>query len=168
MNTSEFYLACRNGDITKVEELLSHLTLERIDCIESNGSTALHAASYFGHAEIVRLLLEKGASRRQQNKYNATSADEAKTLEIAELFNREALSPSSRFVANSANREWSIKSEFAAASHQRRFYSFTERPSISTLVQQVLGANELRDAGGMNEITQWTRDATNKDDATFS
>lgn len=120
-DVSELYLACRNDDVVKVKQLLSHLTLEEIDRIEPNGSTALHAASYFGHIEIVRLLLEKGASRRQKNKNGVTPADEAKTFEMAQLFNREALSPNSRFVTISANREWSIKSEFAAASHHRRF-----------------------------------------------
>ena len=152
MNASEFYLACRNGDITKVNQLLSHLTLQEIDHFEPNGSTALHAATYFGHGEIVRLLLKRGASRRQKNKYNATPADEAKTLEIAQLFNRQALCPSSRFVASSASREWAIKSEFEAGSHHRRFYSFTQRPPISTLVQHVLGAKELQDGIGMDRI----------------
>jgi hypothetical protein len=167
MNASEFYVSCRNGDITKVKQLLSHLTIEEIDRIESNGSTALHAASYFGHAEIVHLLLEKGASRRQKNKYDATPADEAKTLEITHLFNRDALSSNSRFVANSASREWSIKSEFAAASHHRRFYAFTERPPISALIHQVLDAKELQDAAGIDRIAQWMNEATNKDDTTL-
>lgn len=66
MINTEFYLACSNGDITKVKQFLPHLTLEEIDHIDPNDSTALHAASYFGHVEIARLLLKKGASRRQK------------------------------------------------------------------------------------------------------
>jgi hypothetical protein len=167
MNTSELYLACHNGDVTKVKQLLPHLTLEEIDHVESNGSTALHAASYGGHIEIVRLLLEKGASRRQKNKYGVTPADEAKTFEIAQLFNRQTLSPNSRFVANSASREWSIKSEFAAASHHRRFYAFTKRPPISTLIQQVLDDNVLQNDTEKKMITQWMKQAIDKDDVTL-
>ena len=167
MTTSEFYLACRNGDVTKVEQLLSHMTIEEIDRTEPNGSTALHAASFNGHTEIVRLLLKKGASRRQKNKYNATPADEAKTLEIAQLFNRNALSKNPRFVATSADREWSIQSEFAAASHHRRFYSFTERPPITTIVQQVRDANVLKDDIDKEIITRRMNDAIQNNDTAW-
>ncbi len=37
MTTSEFYLACRNGDLKKVKQLLSHMTIEEIDRMELNG-----------------------------------------------------------------------------------------------------------------------------------
>ena len=48
MATSEFYLACRNGDATKVKQLLPQMTIERLDQMEPNGSTALHVASFNG------------------------------------------------------------------------------------------------------------------------
>ncbi len=44
---SEFYLACRNGDLDTVQHLLPNMSDEQKNRIESNGSTALHAATYF-------------------------------------------------------------------------------------------------------------------------
>jgi ankyrin repeat protein len=86
MSMSEFYYACRSGDVAKVKTLLSSMSTTDIDRIEPNSSTALHAAAYFGHTDIVRLLLDKGASRSQKNKYDKTPEEEAKTPEIAQLF----------------------------------------------------------------------------------
>jgi len=166
MEVSQLYIACRNGELTKVKELLPQLTLDDIDREEPNQSTALHAASYYGHTDIVRLLLERGASRQQKNKFGNTPADEAKTIEIAYLFNRDALTPHNRFVANSVSREWSIQNEFAAASHCRRFYSYTERPPISTIVKKALGANVVQNKYEKEAITRLMKKATRKDDVT--
>ncbi len=52
---SELYKACRSGDLNTVKSLLPALTVERINQQEPNGSTSLHAASYYGHIDIVRL-----------------------------------------------------------------------------------------------------------------
>ncbi|CAF1531996.1 unnamed protein product, partial [Didymodactylos carnosus] len=85
---SDFYWACRNGDVKKVKELLSNRTLNDINVEESNGSTALHAASYKGHFEIVQLLLNAGASRSIKNKHKFFPYEEGRTPEIRELFSR--------------------------------------------------------------------------------
>ena len=86
---SDFYMACRNGDIFMVQRLLKTMDVPEIDKVEaSNGSTALHAATYFGHAEVVRCLLRQGASRQIRNKYNNLPADEAQTDEIRQIFQR--------------------------------------------------------------------------------
>ncbi|CAF4749805.1 unnamed protein product [Rotaria sp. Silwood1] len=45
---SDFYLACRNGDINAVKRMLCDKKRVNINRMEPNGSTALHAASYFG------------------------------------------------------------------------------------------------------------------------
>jgi hypothetical protein len=84
--TSEFYWACRNGDVDTVKKILPNLKPNEVNRIESNGSTALHAASYYGHANIVRLLLEHDADTTIRNKYDKTAKEEASTAEIRTLF----------------------------------------------------------------------------------
>ena len=93
--TSEFYYACRNGLTGAVLEQLPKMTLIEIDQVQANGSTALHAASFYGHAEIVKLLLEKGASRSIRNRHQCLPCDEAGTPEMKALFVRAS---SDRFV----------------------------------------------------------------------
>ncbi|CAF2665688.1 unnamed protein product [Rotaria sp. Silwood2] len=75
---SEFYLACRSGDLNKVEYLLSRLSLYDLNQFESNESTALHAAAFFGHIDIVRLLMAHGGFLTTlRNRYNLTPAEES-------------------------------------------------------------------------------------------
>ncbi|CAF1319697.1 unnamed protein product [Adineta steineri] len=88
--TNDFYYACRNGLIDIVQQELPNMSLEEIDQVQANGSTALHAASYNGHTEIVKLLLEKGACRSIPNTYKCLPFDEAKSTEIKELFLRRS------------------------------------------------------------------------------
>jgi hypothetical protein len=85
---SKFYFACRNNEIDVVTALLPTLTLNEINQIEPNGSTALHAAAYYGNQEIVHLLLSKGAQRMIKNLHGSTPYDEAKTEHIKKLFRR--------------------------------------------------------------------------------
>ncbi|CAF1496566.1 unnamed protein product [Rotaria sp. Silwood1] len=85
---SKFYFSCRNNDIDSVTSLLSTLTLGEINQIEPNGSTALHAAAYYGNKEVVKLLLSKGAQRMIKNVHGCTPYDEAKTEDIKKLFQR--------------------------------------------------------------------------------
>ncbi|CAF1179210.1 unnamed protein product [Rotaria sordida] len=75
---SEFYVACRSGDLNKVEYLLPRLSLYDLNQLESNGSTALHAAAFFGHINIVQLLMTHGGFLTTlRNRYNLTPAEES-------------------------------------------------------------------------------------------
>lgn len=65
---SEYYYACRNGQKDKVRELLLSMILDEI---QANSSTALHAASYHGHTETIKLLLHKRISCSTKNKYTS-------------------------------------------------------------------------------------------------
>jgi hypothetical protein len=85
--TSDFYSACRNADLDTVKKILPKLKLNEINSIESNGSTALHAAAFYGHANIVHLLLQRGADTTIRNKYKKTAKEEASTDEIRAMFN---------------------------------------------------------------------------------
>ncbi|CAF0910637.1 unnamed protein product [Adineta steineri] len=108
--TSPFYYAYRNGLIDVVREELPNMTLDEIDMVQSNGSTALHAASYYGHTEIVKLLLEKGARRSIQNSHKCVPYDEAEKEDIKKLFIR----PLNRFsMEDSGHIDW-MKCDAAA------------------------------------------------------
>jgi hypothetical protein len=103
---SDFYLACRNNKLEEVKKLLETISQDEIDQVEPNGSTALHAASYHGHADIVKLLLERGADRAIRNKFRCLPFDEASTDEIKELFLR--IPNSNRLILNTGSIEWEL------------------------------------------------------------
>jgi len=90
-------MACRNGDLGTVEQLLPTLTLDEINQIESNGSTSLHAACHFNHPQIVKLLLDCGALRTTLNSHGCTAFDEAATDQIKQLFPRPFAAGQTRF-----------------------------------------------------------------------
>ena len=75
--SSEFYISCRNSDLAAVQRLLPHMSHEERNSIEPNGSTALNAATYYGHHAVVRLLLASSCRTWILNKYNNTPYDEA-------------------------------------------------------------------------------------------
>ncbi|CAF1190990.1 unnamed protein product [Adineta ricciae] len=111
---SDLYLACKENRVEDVERRLQTATLEDINRIEPLESTALHAASFYGHEKIVKLLLDRGALRTIQNKHNLTPFQEAKTLEIRKLFERTP--HSERFGSLSTAVEWNIIDPTAAKS----------------------------------------------------
>ena len=87
-NPSDFYYACRNGEIEIVHRRIAELSLLELDRMEVNGSTALHAACFFDHRDIIRLLLERGFTRRVTNKFNNTPENECQSDEARQLFLR--------------------------------------------------------------------------------
>ena len=108
---SDFYMACRDNRVEDVQKMLENLTQDEIDRIEPNGSTALHAAAYHGHAGIVRILLDRGADRAIENKFKCLPFDEAANDQIKELFLR--IPNSNRLITNTGNIEWELISEDA-------------------------------------------------------
>jgi hypothetical protein len=112
MNVSAFYVACRNGDLNTVEELLPTLTLDEINQIEPNGSTSLHAACYYNHPQIVKLLLDAGALRTTLNSDGCTAFDEAATEQVKELFPRSFAAAQARFsteISSEQAIEWASR-----------------------------------------------------------
>ena len=72
LNFTALYLAAKYGKAKCVRELLSWNEIEKnldIDAISPHGSTALHAASSQGYAEIVKQLLLAGAKRDIRDNY---------------------------------------------------------------------------------------------------
>ncbi|CAF1667248.1 unnamed protein product, partial [Didymodactylos carnosus] len=91
------YWACRGGDLDAVKEILSSTPFSDVNHLEPNGSTALHAASFFGHVDVVKYLLhERGIIRHRKNRHGLTAYQEASTQEIREVFHRPFTS--NRFV----------------------------------------------------------------------
>ncbi|CAF1532585.1 unnamed protein product [Adineta steineri] len=105
---SAFYWACRNGDMATVEKMLPNLTYEEVNQIEPNGSTALHAASFYDQPGIVRLLLASGCSRTVLNYNGMTAFQEAATDRIRVLFNRPT---SNRFLDEQLTNSFQLVTE---------------------------------------------------------
>lgn len=74
------YIAARNGFHNICSFLLKSGC--NINEIQNDESTALHAASYYGHQPVVELLLEYGANSERKNRYGHTPRDEAATAQI--------------------------------------------------------------------------------------
>ena len=106
---SDIYMACRHNKLVEVQRLLENMTLDEVDRVEVNGSTALHTASYHGHYEVVKVLLKAGADRAIANQYQCLPFDEARNDDIKELFLR---SPNSnRFVSSTGSIAWELMDE---------------------------------------------------------
>ncbi|CAJ1392833.1 unnamed protein product [Effrenium voratum] len=59
--TSELHLAARSGDAAKLAELLAPEEVKELNAPDQHKRTPLHMAAFFGKAEAVAKLLEKGA-----------------------------------------------------------------------------------------------------------
>lgn len=92
--SSDFYLCYLHGFIEPVRKMLKEAvignkpTLDELSALQSNGSTALHAATFNGHLDIVKLLLNHGFNRTILNRYGKQAYEEAQTAEMRNLFNR--------------------------------------------------------------------------------
>ena len=165
---SELYKACRSGDLSMVALLLPLLTVEEINQLEPNGSTSLHAASFYGHIDIVRLLLEKGARRNVLNEFQLTPADEAKTSEIKQLFNRLPTEGSKRFTTTSAPAlEW-VKSgtNVREISLVNNMYAVPFE-NLEQAMLTICKAEELCDGKGMDQIQDFLKMACEKNNPSF-
>ncbi|CAF3451342.1 unnamed protein product [Rotaria sp. Silwood1] len=168
MSTSEFYLACRNGDIDTVKRLLPSLTLHDINRMEPNGSTALHAASYYNHFDIVKLLLEAGAVRSIINMYNMTPADEAATSAIKLLFRRRPEEAKGRFVTADHSVEWQKHAAGRAvkiAAHNLAYCKPFE--NMITAYERITQAIELRDSQDISQIKYFLDKARETNDVSY-
>jgi hypothetical protein len=95
---TDFYFACSEGRIDIVQQTLDAEdapSIDELNRLQANGSTALHAATYNNHLDIVRLLLDNECDRTTLNRFGKTAYDEASTPEMKQLFQR--CSPVDRF-----------------------------------------------------------------------
>ncbi|CAF0991378.1 unnamed protein product [Rotaria sordida] len=82
------YNLCKENEIEKVRSLLPFIgNINIINKIQnSTGSTYLHVACYYGHRDMVQILLEYGALHSIRNlRHNLTPYEEAQTDDIKQL-----------------------------------------------------------------------------------
>jgi len=79
--TNTLHRACKQGNLDIVKKILapeSLLTRPDVNGKDSYGSTSLHEASFFGHDDIVRLLLKAGAHVLARDTSGATALHKVK------------------------------------------------------------------------------------------
>ncbi|CAF1231298.1 unnamed protein product, partial [Didymodactylos carnosus] len=88
--SQDLYDACKQNDSSTVQKFLPLMTIESIDRPVTGGSTSLHVAAYYGHNDLVKLLLASGASATQRNiAHGLTPYEEARTESTKALFRSE-------------------------------------------------------------------------------
>ena len=71
-----------------------------VDEVQRDGSTPLHGAAYFGHAQVVRLLLQHGARTNLRNNWGNAPQDESATSEIRRLIQTASVDQISSLAAD--------------------------------------------------------------------
>ena len=92
------YCAARAGNVTGVRFLTEQGA--EPDISQRTKSTALHVASFYGHDDVVRCLLESGADYRVKNGGNSTAEDEAYNDSVKDAFTEMKQSPYVRAAAD--------------------------------------------------------------------
>ncbi|CAF2820607.1 unnamed protein product [Rotaria sp. Silwood2] len=112
------------------------MSLDEINKLEPNDSTALHVAAYLGHEEIVELLLQKGACYTTVNRYNCTPLDEAKTDKIKQMIRRRM--NKTRFISESI--EWVLqtdKADFQAHQYWKKLETYGQDLQFHVLIDYI-------------------------------
>jgi hypothetical protein len=169
---SDFYVACRSNNLEEVRNLLETITLDEIDRLEPNGSTALHSACYHGHEEIVALLLKAGADRAILNKFKCLPFDEAKNDKIKSLFLR--IPNTNRLVSDTGAIEWELVNDdvLETAAEERHIIKslynntsgFTAVGKMFEKIQKNYIYNGLDHFDGIKKIKRFFRKATEEQD----
>ncbi|CAF0929751.1 unnamed protein product [Didymodactylos carnosus] len=139
------YDFCRQNQIDKVQNLLT--TIDDINILNTikhpTGSTSLHVACYYGHKELVQILLDYGALPSIRNfRHNLTPYEEAYTDEIKQLFINKRIFYSE---TDYDQIQWSItgddlikkRREFREIIHLYRSYD-NHHPIVSKLLAEVI------------------------------
>eukprot|EP01127_Copromyxa_protea_P012211 TRINITY_DN3157_c0_g2_i2.p1 TRINITY_DN3157_c0_g2~~TRINITY_DN3157_c0_g2_i2.p1 ORF type:complete len:1021 (+),score=177.01 TRINITY_DN3157_c0_g2_i2:24-3065(+) len=90
---SALFCACRQGHSNVVLEILNFPGVNIDYQVPEHGGTALHAAVFVAHQEIIALLLAKGVNEEVANKVGITARQEAgeKPKQIFKLFDEEGV-----------------------------------------------------------------------------
>ncbi|CAF5070066.1 unnamed protein product [Rotaria sp. Silwood1] len=145
------------------------MSLEEINKLEPNESTALHAAAYRGHEEIVELLLQKGACHTTVNKYNCTPLDEAATDKIKQMIRRRR--NQTRFVSESI--EWILQTDnadFQAHQYWKKLETYGGDPKFHELINYIKRNSlekELKSIEDIDTVIKYFNVAIDKRDPVY-
>ncbi|CAF1228395.1 unnamed protein product [Didymodactylos carnosus] len=143
--SNKLYDLCRGNQIKKVQILLTTIVdIHIVNTIKHpSGSTSLHVASYYGHKELVQVLLDFGALPSIRNlRHNLTPYEEAYTDDIKQLFINNRIFYSEM---DYDHIQWSItghdliekRREFREIIHLYRSYD-NHHPIVSKLLAEVI------------------------------
>jgi hypothetical protein len=168
--------ACRSGDIVRVAILLKTITFTELNKADwTTGNTPLHLATYHGHIDIVRLLLNHGAMRNILNYELKIPANYASTIEMEKLFQRLTIDSLIRFVGDDSNKEEIEKIEVLQSSlDATQFFmeyesrmSYTGQWNIIQTVEALQKAPELKNIPGLDVVWNLFEQAREKTDAKY-
>ncbi|CAF3538249.1 unnamed protein product [Rotaria sp. Silwood1] len=140
------------------------MSVEEINRMEPNGSTALHVAAYRGHEKIAELLLKKGANYLTMNKYNCTPLDEAKTDRIKQLIRCRI--DKNRFVSDSI--EWILSTndaDYQSYEYLKKLEAYGKDPRFYKLIvhiRQNYLERDLQHIDGIGTIKEYFDKAINE------
>ncbi|CAF2141838.1 unnamed protein product [Rotaria magnacalcarata] len=109
---SRFYLACRNNDIDEVKRMITSMSADEINRLEETSlgmSTALHAAAYYGHCQVVDILVAHQADPTIRNFAGLTPCEETAKRDVAYVFRNHRKIDNTlndRFLQANSNLEW--------------------------------------------------------------
>lgn len=100
----------------------------------TNGSSPLHAASYYGHESVVEVLVLAGADRSLRNMYELTPADEAKTRHIRDFITNPRRPISAKRFSDLPSFEvCTIDSCKTLWTFENRFHSFSRAEVVASV-----------------------------------
>ncbi|CAF1134106.1 unnamed protein product [Adineta steineri] len=142
------------------------MSLEEINQVEQNGSTALHVAAFRGHEKIVELLLEKGAYYTILNKYKNTAYNEAANGRIKRLI--QYYRYAARFIGDAT--EWIITtnvSKFQVKTSMQKLEAYGRDPNFDQLITYIIEhylEKDLQDINNIINIKQYFEQAIHEKD----
>ena len=132
--TSDLFQACKNNDFYRAKECISQMTLTQLNEIQHGGATVLHAAVSNDNKEIVRLILNKGASRSIRDSLHGITAFEGALNDAVKcLFKRSSIFQ--RFLTDLSYQlfEWS-KDALPSVDHP---FTTSNYPEILITIQNI-------------------------------
>jgi hypothetical protein len=170
-NVSELYRACRDSEVSNVRRLLPLTSISALNRLESNGSSCLHAASSYGHTDIVRFLLEHGASRRINDRNGRTPLDVARDDEVVKTFARPAEDAVQRYAVDPCEQpKWLFGQDKAEAFSRAIHWGCIKDRGLKKTIEKIekakiISNNDMSKEGKL--LIYYLNEAREKNDPTF-